>query len=1083
MSIEDRIKNALADGRMDQLFLGELGWDRPRIPRFSITTAGSTVQVVPIAQKSGLHVFDIESLGEMPLAAAQAVIDREVSKRSPERLLVFRTRIAQTWRWPETRPSGGTRLVPHEYRIGSPNEDLVQRIARISFTPEEQEALTLADVRARVRLSLRAEGVTRRFYDAFRNQHADLLAGIEGIEDEQDRSWYASLLMNRLMFIYFIQMKGFIGGDREFLRRCLASVREFRGDDEFYGFYRDLLIPLFHDGLGSGAHSYGDRAIAELLRDVPYVNGGIFELHPIERRYSIQVRDEFFERIFGFFDGFTWHLDTRPTGNPNEINPDVLGYVFEQYINLTASGRRENGAYYTKQDVTGYMATVTLVPRLLERLIGRTDVNPFIHLQASPDLYVHDDLRYGWDAEEEMWRPVPTEVSAAWSDPDRWPELEAIELDPDSALPGETWLDVGERRSRVDELRRRAANGRIGSIDALVSENLDLRALLIDAIRSLSSPDDVLAAWEETTATTVLDPTCGSGAFLFAALDILDDVYAAVLETAELHVRSGSHRAAETLDEITARRKEGQNLGYFRLKHAALSNLYGLDIMPEAVEIAKLRLFLTLAARLESADEIEPLPDLDFNLKAGNLLVGFKDVAEARDRMADDLVSLSAVEELLPRAVEMVGRRAAFVDLLEGAADEDEIGSLKSEIVATTEELRESTDHAYLASTGSAMDLAEWRDTTRPFHWFIEFPHVIESGGFDVVIGNPPYVQRRAVPYAFAGYETDGCPDIFAPCMERAAGLCDMNGGFSMIVPIAFQFSADYDAARRVIRRVVPTRWTGTYSRNPSALFTAGLGVRSSIVAGSRSGADSCSVTETRRWVEAFRPHLFHATRYSYAPDHGDAEPWPRLGSERLVELYGALDALPGTLGTATRRHGSSLGFKQTALYYLSVFIDEPPAWLPTGERTAQTKVGWLRFESEAERNVAYVLLAGRLAVWWWAVTGDDFDVTAGLLKSFPISHDAVSSVSRELQGLAAELREEQPKHPVVTLYARKEMGNYDMLRCRHITDRADQLVLHALGLESYWPEILAADARLMRATGERPGTEREWPFPWSPGT
>ncbi len=123
--------------------------------------------------------------------------------------------------------------MPHDYRIASPNEDLVQRLARVAFSLDEQESLTLADVRARVRQSFSAERVTARFYEAFRSQHGDLLAGIEGIDDEQDRSWYASLLMNRLMFIYFIQMKGFIGGDRVFLRTCLNAVRERRGTDEF----------------------------------------------------------------------------------------------------------------------------------------------------------------------------------------------------------------------------------------------------------------------------------------------------------------------------------------------------------------------------------------------------------------------------------------------------------------------------------------------------------------------------------------------------------------------------------------------------------------------------------------------------------------------------------------------------------------------------------------------------------------------------------------------------------------------------------------------------------------------------------
>ncbi len=62
-------------------------------------------------------------------------------------------------------------------------------------------------------------------------------------------------------------------------------------------------------------------------------------------------------------------------------------------------------------------------------------------------------------------------------------------------------------------------------------------------------------------------------------------------------------------------------------------------------------------------------------------------------------------------------------------------------------------------------------------------------------------------------------------------------------------------------------------------------------------------------------------------------------------------------------------------------------------------------------------------------------------------------------------------------------MGNYDMLRCREITDRADEIVLKTIGLEHLWPAVLLADARLAKTTGERPGTEREWPFPWTAGS
>ena len=125
-------------------------------------------------------------------------------------------------------------------------------------------------------------------------------------------------------------------------------------------------------------------------------------------------------------------------------------------------------------------------------------------------------------------------------------------------LPGETWRDMFERRGRVDALRQSIADGVVNSIESLVVENIDLRSLLVDTIRSMASPEDVLGAWEETSRVSVLDPTCGSGAFLFAALDILDDVYAAILETAEAHVRSRSPWAVEVLQTVTARRKAGK---------------------------------------------------------------------------------------------------------------------------------------------------------------------------------------------------------------------------------------------------------------------------------------------------------------------------------------------------------------------------------------------------------------------------------------------------------------------------------------------------------------------------------------------
>ena len=100
-----------------------------------------------------------------------------------------------------------------------------------------------------------------------------------------------------------------------------------------------------------------------LLGKVPYLNGGLFDVHDLERdNPEIQIPDEAFQKIFDFFDAYDWHLDDRPLRNDNEINPDVLGYIFEKYIN-----QKQMGAYYTKEDITGYISRNTIIPFLFDQ--------------------------------------------------------------------------------------------------------------------------------------------------------------------------------------------------------------------------------------------------------------------------------------------------------------------------------------------------------------------------------------------------------------------------------------------------------------------------------------------------------------------------------------------------------------------------------------------------------------------------------------------------------------------------------------------------------------------------------------------
>src|SRR5207247_4797586 len=102
--------------------------------------------------------------------------------------------------------------------------------------------------------------------------------------------------------------------------------------------------------------------LAQLLGKVTYLNGGLFEVHELEQQNpDIEIPDQAFERLFDVFDEYAWHLDERPLRADNEINPDVLGYIFEKYIN-----QKQMGAYYTKEDITSYIARNTIIPFLFD---------------------------------------------------------------------------------------------------------------------------------------------------------------------------------------------------------------------------------------------------------------------------------------------------------------------------------------------------------------------------------------------------------------------------------------------------------------------------------------------------------------------------------------------------------------------------------------------------------------------------------------------------------------------------------------------------------------------------------------------
>ena len=872
----ERIRQCLSDKDLTALFVDVLGWDAP-LGSGRRVRVDDAIEAREVATKKGVGVWHC---GSIPGGEGQRRLDAEIARLTAERVLVFDDGMEQQWKWPEPRKSGGgTRLVSHRYVAGSKNEGLIQRLAAVRFSLAEQATLTVVQVRERVRLAFNADTVTAKFYGEFKDHHDELVGTDEkpgqilGIPDLGDLAWYGSVLMNRLMFMYFLQKKGFMDGDSNYLRSRLRAVQALLGRDAFYGFYRTFLLPLFHEGLGSTKHDYGDEQIAAIIGDVPYVNGGLFAVHELERRYEISVPDKAFEQIFDYFDRYQWHLDDRPSSEPNEINPDVLGYIFEQYIN-----QKQMGAYYTKEDVTGYMTSSALISCYLEKLES-VDLSPWHLLPAAPSRYVWEALQHGCDTA----LPRDVEVASAEDDDDILLKMAL----PDIGLPGESWREVIARRRSTEGLLETIGSGSIASSADGVHYNLDLRAVAVDLIMSTKTSEQLNIAHNVLATLSVLDPTCGSGAFLFAALDELADCYRAIVQRSAELVEAG--QAPASFAEAAAKHESQE---YYVLKSAILNNLYGVDIMAEATEIARLRLFLKLVAQLERREQIEPLPDLDLNIRTGNLLVGVAHAKDADERLAVDLLGQAEVASLVAAAKAVGKTYRAFVAAQEENLDAEEIDALKRQLIGSLATVRSDVDARLYAVEKPLADFEDWRRSHAPFHWFVEFPSVMDRGGFDVIVGNPPYIQRSKIKtYRYSGYKTDRCPDIYAACVERSTQLLESKGWLSLILPISFQFSSDFEAAREVVRKRLAHRYVSAFSRNPAALFSAGLGVRSTVLIGGGDSGDATSTSRLNRWVEAYRPSLFQCLSYAYLPDSLRTFGWPRLANQRIGELLVALEA------------------------------------------------------------------------------------------------------------------------------------------------------------------------------------------------
>src|ERR1019366_609448 len=194
--------------------------------------------------------------------------------------------------------------------------------------------------------------------------------------------------------------------------------------------------------------------------------------------------------------------------------------------------------------------------------------------------------------------------------------------------------------------------------------------------------------------------------------------------------------------EVLARVDAHPNRRYFVLKSIILNNLYAVDIMEEAVEICKLRLFLKLAAQVEpdtARDNlgIEPLPDIDFNIRAGNSLVGYATYDEVKRAVTSTLDFDNAMEKIAVKAADLQQMFDKFRQLQtegDGSMPSTDKLELQKRLKALEDKLNRHLAGEYGVKVSDTVAYAKWVKSHQPFHWFIQFYGILNAGGFDVII-------------------------------------------------------------------------------------------------------------------------------------------------------------------------------------------------------------------------------------------------------------------------------------------------------------------------------------------------------------
>ena len=578
-------------------------------------------------------------------------------------LVVYDDKNSDEWRLSFICDIKGEKTDPKRYTYVFGGNDQLYKTPVERFTLLKKKGISFEHLRE----AFSVEALSKEFFDNYRQHYGDFVAYITGKRYiERTKGWveeqiqephpqlqtqfagdekrvrdYIKKLLGRIVFLYYLQRKGWLGvpqdkdwgeGDLDFMRHLFEYASQAQKDD----FVETVLEPLFYGALNTDRSKSGDLFdtqvhfpnIGTSLR-IPYLNGGLFETDENDQ-LKVIFPAEYFEHLLDFFSQYNFTIDENdPSDAQVGVDPEMLGRIFESLL----EDNKEKGAYYTPKEIVQYMCRESLTAYL------RTVIDP--------------------EKEQEQSEAIARFVKSG----------------NDEDLCGYTASGV----------------------------QYDLRTEVLNKLKEVK----------------ICDPAIGSGAF---PMGLLRELY---------HCRIALEEASVSPAEIKSQ--------------IIKNNIYGVDIERGAVDIARLRFWLSLVVDEETP---QPLPNLDYKIMQGNsLLESYQgvDLSTLTQRKQEgDICLFDDMADVYRRKL----RQAVSAYYSETNHEHKE--KLHQDISEAIE--AQLTEQCYQVDL-SKIDLSA---NTHFFLWHTWFDDVFNrpSGrnGFDIVIGNPPYVKEYVNRHAFDGF-------------------------------------------------------------------------------------------------------------------------------------------------------------------------------------------------------------------------------------------------------------------------------------------------------------------------------------------